>query len=314
MYSHKDALTQFAGFVDSVQSSIDRVKAQRATATTEGLQLYNLGEFNRARPLLLIGATAGGKDAQYALAESIRRGASSMTDEARDWYQKAADQDHIYALLRLNDEPSLKKARDLIAAKVDSAEGLLQDYELTRNIETLKKSEQAGSAEAKYILAYLYISNGSLVPAGVTPSEEIKRLYLEAATAGLSKAMHAYSNLISVRNDKSVKRFWLENRVALNDVNALIAYAIALVTEHEMDEDEQEYGYEKDVVTAYALLWLVVDMTREFRRHTESANHLRSLEGELTAAQITQAKQQAQAWKLSHPPMSEYRLTYSNVI
>ncbi|WP_339476618.1 MULTISPECIES: tetratricopeptide repeat protein [unclassified Pseudomonas] len=314
MYSHQDALTTFANFVDSIQRMIDRVKTQRATATTEGLQLYNLGEFNRAKPLLLIGATDSDKDAQYALAESIRRSAAGMTEEARRWYQKAADQDHVYALLRLGDGPSLKKAKTLIDANVDSAMGCLQDYELNKNIESLRKSEQAGSAEAKYILAGLYGSNENLVPAGLTPSKEIKRLYLEAATAGLPKAMSAYSNLISVRNDKPIKRLWLEKRLELNDVSALISYALALSTEYDMDEDEREYGYEEDLVTAYALLWLVVDTTREFRRHTESARNLRALESELTAAQIAQAKQQAQTWKLSHPPMSEYRLTYSDVI
>lgn len=309
MYTHTNALLSYADFVTAIQNLVDHVKKQRTMATNEGLELYNLGEFNRAKLHLLIAATDGNKEAQYALAEVLRRDAGNMTEEARNWYQKAAGQDHFYALLRLADETSLAKAKALAEANADPAERLLQLYELTGDIESLRKSERAGSSEAKCILAYLYGRDEKLVPSGLTPTAEQTRLLLEAAIAGLPKAMAWYPRLLTVR-DKTTSRAWLEKRLQLNDVNALVDYAFAISTEYDMDEDEQEYGYEKDLVKAYALLWLVSDTTRQFKRHADTVKNLATLEAQLTAQEITDAKQQAQAWKLSHPPMSEYRLTY----
>lgn len=315
MYSHTDALKSFFNFVSSIQKMVDRVNEQWTTATTTGLQSYNLGEFRYAKNFLLIAATTGNRDVQYALAEVIRQGAGWVTEEAKGWYQQAADQNHVYALMRLGDEVSLKKARILADANTDRAEGMLQIYELTKDIEWLRKSAAAGSAEAKYILAYQYSSDEKLIPDSTERDTQITNLLKQASVAGLPKAMSWYSNRPSVQNDLPTRRQWVEKRAELNDVNGLVDYAYAL-THMSADDDgvDRAYGFEKDVVKAYALLWLVVETTRDFKRHAEISRNLIALEKDLTAADVVKAKELAQQWKMSHPPMSEYRLTYNDAL
>jgi TPR repeat protein len=314
MYTHPDALTMLFGFLENLTLLIKSVQQQQEIAKKRGMELYNLGEFTHAEAYLKVPACAGDATAQFALGEVFRRQDKAVTEEAKKWYRLAADQDHVYALMRLADEASVKKAKTLAQAAADggSGEAMLQMYELTQDIEWLKKSAEANFQEGQYILALRYDRDTTLISDAVVRHTAVNDLLKKAADAGLPKAMLWYSNRSPGSNDKAAKRQWLEKRVQLRDVNAVLDYGYALAFDYTDEEDVNEYGYEQDLVKGYGLIWLVIDSTREFLQLDTAISNLAQIGGGMTAAQIESAVTFAQEWKRTHGALSEYRLTYND--
>jgi TPR repeat protein len=67
--------------------------------TQRGLLLYN--QYKPAAADLKIAAEAGDAEAQYYLAEELRQQKQYVTAEAQKWYEAAALQGDLYAMLRL---------------------------------------------------------------------------------------------------------------------------------------------------------------------------------------------------------------------
>jgi TPR repeat protein len=314
MYTHPDALTMLFGFVENLTSLIKSVQQQQEIAKKRGMELYNLGEFTHAEAYLKVPACAGDATAQFALGEVFRRQDKAVTEEAKKWYRLAAAQDHVYALMRLADEASVKKAQTLAQAAADggSGEAMLQMYELTQDIEWLKKSAEANFEEGQYILALRYDKDTTLISDSVARHTAVNDLLKKAADAGFPKAMLWYSNRRPGSNDKAAKRQWLEKRVQISDVNAVLDYGYALSFDYTDEEDVNEYGYEQDLVKGYGLIWLVIDSTRDFFQLDTAISNLAQIGGGMTAEQIESAVTFAQDWKRTHGALSEYRLTYND--
>ncbi|WP_336346808.1 hypothetical protein [Pseudomonas monsensis] len=71
---------------------------------SRGIILYNQFKAVSATPLLKIAAEAGDHEAQYYLAESLRQKNSYMNPEAKKWYEMAATQGDLYAMIHCLDE------------------------------------------------------------------------------------------------------------------------------------------------------------------------------------------------------------------
>ena len=324
MYTHSEALTMLFGFLENLTSLINTVREQQEIARKRGMELYDLGEFTHSEAYLKIPACAGDASAQFALGEIFRRRDKSVTEEekrdksvieeAKKWYLLAAAQDHVHALIRLADEASLSKAKALAetAANGGSGEAMLQMYELTQDIEWLKKSAEANFQEGQYLLANQYDRDETLIADQAVRRTTVNSLLEKAANAGFSKAMLWYANRPPVSNDKAAKRQWLEKRAQLNDVNAVLAYGYGLAFDYTDAQDADDYGFERDVVKGYGLVWLVVDTTREFHQFDTARSNLEEIGSDMTAPQIEAAKTFALEWKRTHVAMSEYRLTYSD--
>lgn len=314
MYTHPDALTMLFGFLENLTSLIKSVQQQQEIAKKRGMELYNLGEFTHAEAYLKVPACAGDATAQFALGEVFRRQDKAVTEEAKKWYRLAAAQDHVYALMRLADEACVKKANTLAQAAADggSGEAMLQMYELTQDIEWLKKSAEANFEEGQYILALRYDKDTTLISDSVARHTAVNDLLKKAADAGFPKAMLWYSNRRPGSNDKAAKRQWLEKRVQISDVNAVLDYGYALSFDYTDEEDVNEYGYEQDLVKGYGLIWLVIDSTRDFFQLDTAISNLAHIGGGMTAEQIESAVTFAQDWKRTHGALSEYRLTYND--
>lgn len=316
MYSHVTALMTLFNFRDTLSSLLLQINSEPDEATIKGLQLYNLGEFIQAKSHLTIAAAGGNSAAQYALGEIIRRQAGSVTEEAKTWYRLAGAQNHVYALMRLGDTASLDNAKTLAQANADKGDtdAMLQLYELDQNIESLKKAADAGSLEAKYILAVKYDRDEKLIGDSVARRTAIDTLLKTAADGGLPKAMHWYANRPPISQNLPVRQKWLIKRAELNDVNGVLEYGYALGGVYADDDGvDTEYGTTQDLVKGYGLVWLVSETTRELRRHTEATENLEIIAKDMTADQITAAKAFARTWENTHPAMSEFRLTYSDV-
>ena len=189
---------------------------------------------------------------------------------------------------------------------------MLQMYELTKDIEWLKKSADANFQEGQYLLARLYDKDESLITDAISRRATVNALASEkAANAGFSKAMLWYGNrppsaTIRLRSGSGWKR-----DTQLNDVNAVLDHGYALAFDYTGEEDADEYGFERDVVKGYGLVWLVVDTTREFLQHGTARTNLEEIGKGMTAVQIQAAIAFAQEWKSAHVAMSEYRMTYN---
>jgi TPR repeat protein len=312
MYSHVSALTILFNLFDTLSALATQVNDQPKEAITKGMALYNLGEFIQAKPYLTVAAVAGDRASQYALGEVTRRQAGSITDEAKNWYRLAGAQNHVYALMRLGDEASLKKAKEL--AQANAAQAMLELYELDQNIETLKKAADAGSLEGQYILAAKYDQDKTLITDTEQRRSTIDALLKKAADAGFSKAVHWCTNRDPINKDFPLRRQWLEKRAQLNDVNGVLNYGFGLSGFYQDDSGvDVEYGFTQDLVKGYGLIWLVLETTSELLRHDSAKEFLGEIAEEMTPDQITAAKAFAQQWKTTHPPMSEFRLAYNDI-
>lgn len=315
MYTHESALKTLFNLRDGLVMQTTQVTELQTQATTKGLALYNLGEFTQSQTYLTIGATAGNRDAQYALGEVFRRRANGLTDDAKKWYGLAAAQNHVYALMRLGDDDSLKKAKELAQAEADkgNADAMLELYELDQDIATLKKAADTGSMEAQYILAIKYEEDKTLIVDQTERDTAINDLLKKAADNGFSRAIHWSANRPPALWDLPVRRQLVEKRAQRNDVYGLLNYGRALGGFYTAEDGTDEYGFTEDPVKSYGLFWLITETTRELPLHTLATQDLQSVATDMTADQIAAAKVFARQWEADHPPMSEYRLTYDDI-
>ncbi|MHA6576511.1 SEL1-like repeat protein [Pseudomonas yamanorum] len=304
MYTHSDALTTLFDLLNSLNALISQLTTQQQAAKKRGLELYQLGEFEECETHLTISAAAGDAPSQYTLGEAIRRRVGSVSPEAQTWYRLAADQDHVYALMRLGGETNLAKAKTLAQSGADAGDGeaMLQLYELTQDRSWLVKAGDAGCAEAYYIAALLFDKNQA--------SDNRDSMLRYAAFKDFPPAMTWLCNMPTYYRNLDYQRTYLQKRLALNELDGVMTYAAALARFNV--EETSRYYYPTNLVHAYGLYWLVMDSTRQNARHQEAAAYLQQL-SELSATQIETAKAYGLQWKADHPALSEFRLTYSDL-
>lgn len=313
MQAYPDDLTAFFDLINSLTALIADLNVHQENARKRGIELYNLGSFRASEPYLTIAASAGDRASQYALGEVLRRRDHRITEDAQKWFQLAAAQGDVYALLRLGDSESLEKAGQLLTPRIEQGDGeaMLQQYELTRDITWLKKAANTRFPEAMYILALEYNRDNSLVPPGENADVEIDRWLQRAAMAGMPLAMNWYSNRPQVTRFPSLRREWLEKAANAGDLYAILKYGFAVG--HGESGRDPEYGYVKNDAFSYMLVWIVVDAAKEYQLHNSAATFLAELAKDLPPEHIEQAVRFAHAWKQSRPALSENRLTYHGV-
>lgn len=308
MYTHSDALTTLFDLLNSLSTLITQLNTQQHAAKQKGLDLYQLGEFEESEIHLTVSASAGDAQSQYALGEAIRRRVGSVNTDAQAWYRRAADQDHVYALMRLGGETNLAKAKTLAQAGADANDGeaMLQLYELTKDRSWLRKAGDAGCAEAYYIAALLYDKN----PEAADNRDAMLRY---AASKGYPRAMKWLANMQTYYYNLSYQQTYLQKRLELNELDGVMTYAEAL-SEFDLDENgTSRYHYPVNKIHAYGLFWLVMDSTRQNPRHGKATGYLQQLSSALSPEEIESAKAYGRQWRAEHPALSEFRLTYSDL-
>ncbi|MHC8339430.1 hypothetical protein [Pseudomonas sp. HLT2-19-2] len=75
--------------------------AEQQSCKNQGILLYNQYKAASATPFLLIAAEAGDAEAQFYLAERLRKEKQFMTAEAQKWYEESANQNNVYAMIQL---------------------------------------------------------------------------------------------------------------------------------------------------------------------------------------------------------------------
>jgi TPR repeat protein len=293
----------------------------------KGIVLYNQLKIDAAIQQLTTEAENGDVDAQYYLAEAIRKKNRYMAPEAQHWYETAAEQNNIYAMIQLgrfknefcqnigNCPPSKKtqsewliKAKELIQSKVVTGdpESLYLMYEITLDREWLEKSANAGFPLAQYWMAVSERQGEGFFFIPGKRDESIKKWLLRSSEGGYPKAMMDYLEILHVEGDTASIRHWLELAVDTGYQAAVSSYGAYI--SHTPDK----LDYPLDLVKGYALFSLLKDLDGGggIKRFVEKKSD--SIAEKMTPEQIEQSKVVAQEWQATHPPLSFFPDKLSN--
>jgi TPR repeat protein len=214
-------------------------------------------------------------------------------------YAQAANQGDVqamYHLARLDDGGAVQWTTRLQAkAEQGDSEAMRLLWRLDDDLGWLRRSAEAGNAMARWQLARQYQAGRSLFWPGQRQQAIDQQLRL-AAMANLPQAQVDYAALLAARGEFDEGRGWYVKAVELGHVPAVAGYAYML-------ETGGPYRVQKDLVKAYALnlQLLALGKGSELRRNAEYS--LESLGYAMTAAQLVQARQLAEQWRRSHPPL-----------
>lgn len=83
------------------QVALADLTREQLAAKNRGVFLYNLRRTNDAASFLKVAAEAGDRESQFFLGEVIRKRATHTSPESQYWYRLAANQNDVYAMMRL---------------------------------------------------------------------------------------------------------------------------------------------------------------------------------------------------------------------
>jgi len=271
-----------------------------------------------AKPELTIAAEAGDHEAQYYLAEEIQLQNQYITPEALKWYEAAANQGDLYAMIRIG-----RSTNDLCAAMANCPKGtktpkewmaeatkLAQEksetgddnalyimYELTAERDWLQKSALAGNSTAQYRMAIGdRQGEGFLLP--WKRQNSVEKWFLLSAKGGNPKAMMQLFGIYREKGDLEQARYWVEKAASISYEAGIynLGYFLAL--------DPSALGFKEDKIKGYALISLLKELDGGGTAQTDVAETLPLISEKMTTAEIEEARKYAIEWKASHPPLS----------
>ncbi|MGP0172103.1 tetratricopeptide repeat protein [Pseudomonas sp. NCHU5208] len=298
-------------------SALAALTLDQEQAKERGLMLFN--QYKIAEPELRIAAEAGDAEAQYYLAEELRQMNRYITTEAYKWYEAAANQGHLYSMLRLSRQESdlcavmnncpagsktpwdwLKQAEAIAGARAEKGDGeaMYILYLATAKLEWLEKSAEAGYAQGQWLLANRYQEGEGFFFLPGKRQESVERWFKASAEGGNPKAMMRYAHLLYEKHDKAGVRYWMEEASKLGYVDAVSSYAAYVAHTPDL------LGYELNLVKGYALTYLLKELDGGGNMQVYVDDTLPEIAAKMTPDQIEQAKVFAKEWKATHPPLS----------
>lgn len=303
------------GLLFSVGIASAELNNELREARDRGIALYKQRDWYDSQPYLLKAADAGDREAQYYLGEALRLSRRYMTAEAQKWYEAAAEQGDVYAMLRLASGSDL--CRTLATCTQDSdyweqrayetalkraeqghASAMGEMYSVTGELSWLEKAAEAGSADDQDLLAHLYKQGEGWFLWPGARQEAVEKWFKAAAEGKYPPAMMKMFERCATRGDFESAREWLKKAVETGVVDAVSTYGANLV--HMPDQ----MGFPLDNVKGYAFLSLVAEIRHEgddFERGL-----LKAIEPSMSPEQVAQAKTYAKEWMKTHPPLSYF--------
>jgi TPR repeat protein len=295
--------------------------ATNSTVKTEpkGITLYNQLNIDSAIQELTREATSGNVESQYYLGEALRKKNRHMTPEAQQWYESAAENNNIYAMIQLgrakndlcikmgNCPPNKKsqaewfaRAKELALPKARDGdpESLYLMYEITLNREWLEKSANAGYSLAQYWMAVSERQGEGFFLMPGKRDESVKKWLLLSSEGGYPKAMMDYLQILFQEGDTEGLRHWLVIAAETGDQAAISNYGAYIA--HSPDK----IGYPLDLVKGYALYSLLKELEDNggIGRYVERKSD--EIREKMTPKQIEESKIAAKEWRETHPPLS----------
>ncbi|WP_311968429.1 sel1 repeat family protein [Pseudomonas baltica] len=282
-----------------------------------GIELYN--QYMPATNELTVAAQAGDSDAQYYLAEELRRKSQYITPESLAWYEASAAQGNIYAMIKLGDRDSdlckdmqncppakktsqewLIEANRLAKSRSDKgdAEAMYLMYRLSGDRDWLQKSAEHGFAQASYLMG-IGDRQGEgffLLPSKRAASVEA---WMKASAEGqYPQGMMSYAAILAERGDIDGFNKWKEKAAGTGYASAVFDLACDLG--HEPDK----YSVPLDLVKSYGLLLLISELKGGGDIKENLGEVFPKVKAKMTSQQIDEGSKFAEHWKDSHPPLS----------
>jgi len=286
---------------------------------TLGVSLYNQLKISSAISELEKEAQSGNVESQYYLGEALRKRNRYMTSEAQHWYETAANNGSIYAMIQLGrssrdlcqqmkncplgeKSPAdwFEKAKGLALQKTNEGdpESLYLMYEITLNRDWLEKSAMAGYPIAQYWMAVSERQGEGFFFIPGKRDASVKKWLLLSSEGGNPKAMMDYLQILYEEGDMSSVRHWLEVAAETGDQTATSNYGAYI--SHTPDS----VGYPLDLVKGYALFSLLKELEDAGGIKDYVDRKIEKISEKMTPEQIEQAEGVAKEWKKIHPPLS----------
>jgi hypothetical protein len=245
---------------------------EQQVAKERGLILYQQSDWYDSQPLLQIAAEAGDGEAQYFLAETLRLSNRYITAEAQKWYEAAAEQGEVYAMLRLsgkgddlcvamgNCPPDQKTPLEwlLLAREVASARGAQGDAEAmkqmnnaTADLKWLEKAAEAGHGEAQWLLANRYQEGRSTFLWPGSREEAVEKWFKASAESGYPPGMMSYVARLYEHGDYQGYFDWNKRAAETGFIHGVYGYALNLL------DREGLFKITPDPVKSYGLMSLL---------------------------------------------------------
>lgn len=303
-----------APLAQAIQLSEEQLKAKQ-----NGIILYN--QHKDPEHELRIAAEAGDQEAQYYLAEDLRRTSRYTTTEAHKWYTAAAEQGDLYAMRRLSSMQSdlciamgncpngLKRPEDwhqkLLATAIPLAEkgdgeAMYLLYHATNDLEWLEKSAAAGYAHSQFWLALKYTQGDKFFLFPWEKDAAIESLLRQSAEGGDPKGTTRYYGVLHKKGDLEGARYWLKKGAETGHTVSFSNYALFL------SDPNNPLELPINLVESYGLMSLLLELDGGGDMLPFAKDELPRIAAQMTPEQIQQAKAFANEWKATHPPLSYF--------
>ena len=298
--------------------------SSQETAKSQGIFFYNMRRGSEAEPLLELAARAGDRDSQYFLGELKRSQRFRVDSEARYWYEQAAHQGDVYAMMRLitSSDQNCRILQNCAAttrsphewlesaltlgkerAQRGDGEAMFQLYWITQSFYWLEKSAKSGFPEAQLRLASEYSKGKGFFLFHGRRLRAIDGLVTASAEAGYIPAMEALLAKVIRRNNQKAVAYWLEK---LTDEGSLVGIVLSSVALAHLSD---EFRHPLDLVKAYGLA-LVATQTERSDYRARANELVAQISEKMTPDQIKSGTAYAENWKASHKPVSDFSPRY----
>jgi uncharacterized protein len=304
-------------------SAVAQLTHEQQAAKDKGLTLYNQSDWYDSQPLLQIAAEAGDRMAQYYLGEAIRLSKRYTTAEAKRWYEAAAEQGDLYAMLRLSSKDDLcrymgtcngtigeqwrkqaiKIARER-AGRGDT-EAMIVLYLANQGLAWLEKAAEAGDGFGQYLLASVYESGKGwfLIPG--SREKAIGKWFKASAENGFSPGMYLYTNFLYKHGGSEADvGYWLKKTAEAGHIEAMVSYALNIA------HLPERYGLPLDLVKAYGLTYMLSKLEGGGVGPEDGKRNLPRIAEKMNERQIQQGIAFAKEWEKTHPPLSYFAPAY----
>jgi len=291
----------------------------QASGPTLGVSLYNQLKISSAISELEKEAQSGNVESQYYLGEALRKRNRYMTSEAQHWYETAANNGSIYAMIQLGrsshdlcqqmkncplgeKSPTdwFEKAKGLALQKANEGdpESLYLMYEITQDREWLEKSAHAGYSIAQFWMAIGdKQGEGFLLP--WKRKDAVGNWFKASAEGGNPRAMMEYAAFLYENGgDLETARHWIKVAAEYGYEGGVTSYGAYLA------HAPERFGFELDLIKGYAITSLLkeLDEGRSMQSYVEEV--LPEIAEKMTPEQIKEAEIFSIQWKKTHPPLS----------
>jgi TPR repeat protein len=303
-------------------SAVAELTTTQKTARDSGIALFQQSDWYDSQPPLKIAAEAGDREAQYYLAEAIRLSKRYTTAEAKKWYEAAAEQGDLYAMLRLSSDKDLCNVMDTCSG--ESAEGWREEvlkaaneraakgdteamtvlYTASQGLSWLERAAEAGDSYAQQLLAGVYEGGGGwfLIPG--SREKAIVKWYKASSEGGSPRGMFFYANYLFNHNGSTEEvAHWVKEAAEKGHIDSVATYA------ENSSILNNKLGLPVNLKEAYGFNYLIAKIKAGVAPRDAKRN-LPELTEKMTHEEIEEGIKFADAWEKSHPPLSYFDPIY----